>query len=107
MPYGLYISAEGAQAQVARMEVIANNLANVETPGFKRDLAIFEARYAEAIEQGLQDPDTGELEDVGGGVLFQSGAVLGKVLILALLILFIQKRPQGIFALKGRAAEAG
>jgi hypothetical protein len=26
---------------------------------------------------------------------------------LALLILFIQKRPQGIFALKGRAAEAG
>ena len=35
-----------------------------------------------------------------------SGAVLGKILILALLILFIQKRPQGIFALKGRAAEA-
>jgi urea transport system permease protein len=36
-----------------------------------------------------------------------AGAVLGKILILALLILFIQKRPQGIFALKGRAAEAG
>ena len=34
------------------------------------------------------------------------GAVLGKILILALLILFIQKRPQGLFALKGRAAEA-
>ncbi|HEX9619191.1 MAG TPA: urea ABC transporter permease subunit UrtB, partial [Polyangiaceae bacterium] len=34
-----------------------------------------------------------------------SGAVLGKILILILLILFIQKRPQGIFALKGRAAE--
>jgi urea transport system permease protein len=34
------------------------------------------------------------------------GAVLGKILILALLILFIQKRPQGLFALKGRAAES-
>jgi urea transport system permease protein len=34
-----------------------------------------------------------------------AGAVLGKILILVLLILFIQKRPQGIFALKGRAAE--
>lgn len=33
------------------------------------------------------------------------GAVLGKILILGLLILFIQWRPQGIFALKGRAAE--
>jgi urea transport system permease protein len=35
-----------------------------------------------------------------------AGAVLGKILILAMIILFIQKRPQGIFALKGRAAEA-
>jgi urea transport system permease protein len=35
-----------------------------------------------------------------------AGAVLGKIIILGLIILFIQKRPQGIFALKGRAAEA-
>ena len=35
-----------------------------------------------------------------------AGAVLGKIIILALIILFIQRRPQGIFALKGRAAEA-
>jgi urea transport system permease protein len=35
-----------------------------------------------------------------------AGAVLGKILILVLIILFIQKRPQGIFAMKGRAAEA-
>jgi len=34
-----------------------------------------------------------------------TGAVLGKILILGLLILFIQRRPQGLFALKGRAAE--
>ncbi|HVJ21251.1 MAG TPA: urea ABC transporter permease subunit UrtB [Polyangiaceae bacterium] len=34
-----------------------------------------------------------------------AGAVLGKIAILIFLILFIQRRPQGIFALKGRAAE--
>lgn len=33
------------------------------------------------------------------------GAVLGKIMLLALLIGFIQWRPQGLFALKGRAAE--
>jgi urea transport system permease protein len=37
-----------------------------------------------------------------------AGAVLGKILVLVFVVLFIQKRPQGIFALKGRAAlEAG
>ncbi len=35
-----------------------------------------------------------------------AGAVLAKILILVLLILFIQKRPRGLFALKGRAIEA-
>ena len=35
-----------------------------------------------------------------------AGAVLAKIVILVLLILFIQKRPRGLFALKGRAVEA-
>ncbi len=34
-----------------------------------------------------------------------AGAVLAKILILVLLILFIQKRPRGLFAIKGRAVE--
>ena len=34
-----------------------------------------------------------------------SGAVLAKIAVLVFIILFIQKRPQGIFALKGRMAE--
>jgi urea transport system permease protein len=34
-----------------------------------------------------------------------AGAVLGKIFILGFIIIFIQRRPQGIFALKGRAAE--
>ncbi|MCW2248015.1 urea transport system permease protein [Azospirillum fermentarium] len=35
-----------------------------------------------------------------------AGAMLGKILVLVFIILFIQKRPRGLFALKGRAAEA-
>jgi urea transport system permease protein len=35
-----------------------------------------------------------------------AGAVLGKIVILVLIILFIQRRPRGLFALKGRAVEA-
>lgn len=34
-----------------------------------------------------------------------AGAVLAKILILVFIILFIQKRPQGLFPQKGRAAE--
>ncbi|WP_156116070.1 urea ABC transporter permease subunit UrtB [Bosea sp. UNC402CLCol] len=35
-----------------------------------------------------------------------AGAVLGKIALLVCIILFIQKRPRGLFALKGRAVEA-
>jgi urea transport system permease protein len=34
------------------------------------------------------------------------GAVFGKVLILVFVILFIQRRPSGLFAMKGRYAES-
>jgi flagellar basal-body rod protein FlgF/flagellar basal-body rod protein FlgG len=64
----MYISAEGALAQSVRLETIANNLANVDTTGFKRDLAQFQARYAEAIDQGLVPAEAGTVNDVGGGV---------------------------------------
>ena len=33
------------------------------------------------------------------------GAVLAKILILVFVILFIQRRPRGLFALKGRFVE--
>jgi flagellar basal-body rod protein FlgF len=68
MPYGMYISAEGAQVQAQRLQVIANNMANVETPGFKRDVATFQSRFAEAIQQGTDFPGSRSQNDIGGGV---------------------------------------
>lgn len=68
MFYGAYISAEGAQTQGRRLEVLANNLANVDTAGFKRDLAVVRARYAEEIDLGIDSPGSGSINNVGGGV---------------------------------------
>jgi urea transport system permease protein len=31
-----------------------------------------------------------------------AGAVLGKIAVLGIIIIFIQRRPQGLFAIKGR-----
>lgn len=74
MPYGLYISSEGAHYQAKRMEVIANNLANVDTVGFKRQLSLSQARYAQAVEEGLAAAGSGSVNDVGGGVMMFSTA---------------------------------
>lgn len=69
MIYGLYISAEGAHAQDYRLNVIANNLANVETIGFKRQLAICQARFSQPVDSGQAPFGTGRLSDLSGGVL--------------------------------------
>jgi flagellar basal-body rod protein FlgF len=71
MAYGIYISAEGAAAQSTRLEHLSNNMANVTTPGFKRDLAMFQARYSEADQRGLDTPGSHTLNDLGGGVMIR------------------------------------
>lgn len=68
MPYGLYISGEGAQVQSKRLEVLANNLANAETVGFKKQLAIAQARFAESTQRGYDYHGSGSINDIGGGV---------------------------------------
>ncbi len=50
---------------------LSNNMANVTTPGFKRDLAMFQARYSEADSLGLDTPGSHTLNDLGGGVMIR------------------------------------
>ncbi len=68
MYYGLYISASGAEAQNRKVEILSNNLANVGTVGFKRELALLEARDSAAIERGMLSRGSQAIEDIGGGV---------------------------------------
>jgi len=67
MLYGMYISAAGALANSHRQDVIANNLANVDTVSFKRDLAVLQSRRTEAAENGSSRYTAEDLEKMGGG----------------------------------------
>ena len=77
MYYGLYMSAAGANAQSSKVEVLSNNLANVNTVGFKRELALLEARQSEAIERGAARRGTGEIEDIDRARRVPSAQLIG------------------------------
>ena len=68
MLYGLYASASGVMINSYKQDVLANNLANAETIGFKKDLTIFRQRLTAAQEnpdkQSWTDP---LMEGLGGG----------------------------------------
>ena len=68
MNYGLYLSAAGAQAGLFRQDVIANNLANLNTTGFKPDMVTARQRLPERLENPgtFADPQL-LLEQLGGG----------------------------------------
>jgi len=51
MEASLWVSKTGLDAQQMRMTVISNNLANVNTVGFKRDRAVFEDLLYQNIRQ--------------------------------------------------------
>ncbi len=65
---GLYLSAQGAQAQQTRLDVVSNNLANASTTAFKRDLAIFQAHEPFDLENGQPENTPVNLQDSWGGV---------------------------------------
>ena len=50
MIYGTYLSAAGMMANQYRQNVVANNLANIDTVGFKHDLALIQERPVETAE---------------------------------------------------------
>ena len=68
MLYGMYISAAGAMANSYKQDVVANNLANVDTTAFKKDLALFRARPTEAALNGSRRFSDPLLERTGGGI---------------------------------------
>ncbi|MCX5662764.1 MAG: flagellar hook-basal body complex protein [Planctomycetota bacterium] len=70
MNYGLYLAASGVLTNSFRQDVFANNLANVETVGFKPDLATLRQRDPASTET-MAGPDVSRalLDRLGGGVL--------------------------------------
>jgi len=67
--YGLYLSASGVLTNLYRQDVFANNLANVNTTGFKPDVATVRQRPPETMEDPHLQMSRHELLDrLGGGV---------------------------------------
>lgn len=77
MIYGLYASASGVIAGSHRQDVHANNLANIETAGFKRAMSMLQQRPAESVESGRRDLSNPLLDEIGGS-LFLSPSVLDQ-----------------------------
>lgn len=71
MIYGLYLSASGVLTNSMRQDVIANNIANSETVGFKRDMATVRQRLTEQQERGGIGLSSDLLEHLSGGLLPQ------------------------------------
>lgn len=68
MIYGLWQSASGLRTQDYRQTIIANNMANLNTPGFKPDSVTFAERLSEAKSRGGFNSDR-ILRGVTGGVV--------------------------------------
>jgi len=72
MNQALWIAKTGLDAQQTRMSVISNNLANVNTTGFKQDRAVFEDLLYQTIRQpGAQSSANTQLPSglmIGTGV---------------------------------------
>jgi len=68
----LWIAKTGLDAQQTRMSVVSNNLANVNTTGFKRDRAVFEDLLYQTVRQpGAQSSESTQLPsglNIGTGV---------------------------------------
>ena len=87
MNQGLWVAKTGLDAQQTRMAVVSNNLANVNTTGFKQDRAVFEdllyQNYRQAGANTSQDTILPSGMNLGTGVrivatekIFTQGSVL-------------------------------
>ncbi|MDD2336782.1 MAG: flagellar basal-body rod protein FlgF [Geobacteraceae bacterium] len=76
MNSGIYGAISGNMAMMKQLDVLANNLANVNTPGFKRDNICFKAVLAASAQQGTEGAaDTPSLATESYSIDFTAGQV--------------------------------
>lgn len=68
MIYGIYQSAAGLQIQDYRHTILANNIANVNTPGFKPDEVAIVERQVEAASHAERSAKNAVLDRMSGGL---------------------------------------
>ncbi|MCL4220728.1 MAG: flagellar hook basal-body protein [Phycisphaerales bacterium] len=76
MYYGIDIASSGVLTALGRLDALANNLANLDTPGYKPVQAITMQRDAARVEDDLMTLPSNELlERLGAGVLLAPSRV--------------------------------
>lgn len=76
MNYGVQLSASGVLTSLYRQDVLANNLANMDSVGFKPDIVAARQRDPARIEDGLgYMPSNKLLEKLGGGVMMARNVI--------------------------------
>lgn len=110
MHYGIHLAASGALTALYRQDVLANNLANLNTIGFKPDITTARQRDPARQEDGLPHlPSSDLLERLGGGlapaanrISFSQGSLdtTNNPLDLAI-------QGEGFFLIEERGADGG
>jgi flagellar basal-body rod protein FlgF len=59
----IYVAASGALVQKMRLEILSNNLANINTTGFKEDRAVF-SNYLSSEQNGIIDSNPDEISGI-------------------------------------------
>lgn len=72
MIYGMYLSAQGAEANSVRLDVLSNNMANANTTSFKRDVPLFRVNPPRDEREGGIQPLPGALENHSGGISLEA-----------------------------------
>lgn len=76
---GFYMSAAGMITQAQRVDVIANNIANVNTTGFKKDTMAFNEIYNESVYERRSGSKINDIAyQMSGGVLLDSTNTMFK-----------------------------
>lgn len=69
----LYVAASGAIAHGYRFEVISNNVANINSSGFKRDIPVFESILKDITGQDVFVNIKGTATDFSNGAILYTG----------------------------------
>ena len=61
---GLYIAASGGTKQFKKLNILSNNIANINTQGYKRDMLVYEERKSPLQQISLNGPNTKNLSSL-------------------------------------------
>lgn len=80
MNSGMYAALTGNINAMKRLDIISNNIANANTPGFKKDRLAFETQLKQASESAINPPAGGEASPVFSGDRFFTDFAAGPIM---------------------------